>query len=341
MPGEVSPQTPTNIVPPPPQNGGGTPKPVDGVGVGGAIETSVNIAERRKVKRDIRETRRVYDIAAASGATTRTRGARTAGAVLSSPDLPQEVRGLAERLRSLISDNKRKSEDRTKEFDAIRRSIKRSFIGITGLALYIAISADILSIFDAGWIISWAIPIVLFFVARRIGAINKGAERAQKAYAATLRELQLINQRLGTIPGQQQRPVLAGLTEQLQGKVGQYMTRFVLETAGIQGFELIPILDWLPAYTGGVVKVAIDQYNAYQKAQRMLPPLQEAFARLEQLETEEVAALEAQLSEALALYQPEFTERFYVSEEAPRIMDITRPSTRPLEAPLLVPEPAL
>lgn len=320
---------------------GASAKSVGEISGEGIQEAGMNIVESRRMKRDVRETRRVYDTASTSGATTRTQGARTAGAALSLPDLPQEIRGLADRLRSLVSDNKRKSGERAKEFAAIQKAIKRSFIGITGLALYIAIVADILSIFDAGWIISWAIPIVLFFVARRIGTINKGAERAQKAYAATVRELQLINQRLGGIPGQQRRPVLAGLAEQLQGKVGPYMTRFILETAGIQGFELIPILDWLPAYTGGVVKVAIDQYNAYKKAQRMLPPLQTAFARLEQLEAEEVAALETQLREALALYEPELFEQPYMPEVAPRITDIARPSARAFEAPPLVPEPAL
>lgn len=222
----------------------------------------------------------------------------------------QQGVALAERINQLVVANQRGSERHQKEVQELTRMIKRTFILVGITALAIALVADILSIWDCGWIVSWLIPCFTFFMARRIKRINHGAQRIGEAQQRADREVVILQQRLQPALSTRQRSDLLqrSAVRQAVSVASSYITRYVVTELGTQGLELIPALDWLPMYLGSVVKVMLDQYNAYQKARKLLPPLQKTLVIIEQLEAFEISYLTQQLAAFVQVYQQQLSQ---------------------------------
>lgn len=197
---------------------------------------------------------------------------------------------LVQNLQNAQAQYVRNQRERQKQLASIRHDIKKTAIFVFIAAVIVAALADILSLFDVGWIVSWAIPFICWVMVRRITRINKTGDRIAAADVAAQRQLQILRQRL--------RPALQAtgnaqlLTESRLGNVAwktrSYISIFVRDTAITQLVELVPFLDWLPFYIGQVVKVFIDQNIEYQKVRKFLPQLERTFSKLERLEKFEI-----------------------------------------------------
>jgi hypothetical protein len=172
-------------------------------------------------------------------------------------------------------------------------------------AIIVAAIADILSIFDVGWIISWAIPMICWVMVRRIAHINKGGDAIVEANKKAHRQLTILRQRL--------RPALlasggaqflaASTTSELSWKARSYVSTFIRDTAITQIAELVPFLDWLPFYIGQVVKMIVDQNIAYKKVKKLMPNLEHTLQLIDTLEQFELKFQARQLARILQIQQ--------------------------------------
>jgi len=171
---------------------------------------------------------------------------------------------------------------------------KKAFILITVAALSIAALADILSIIDAGWVISWSLPLVTWFIVRRINAMNRSVQNIATAQEPLLREIALIRQRSGSaLVGRGRNDLLTLNPPVITPSLGSYALTFMRDQVISQALECIPIIDWLPMYLGEVVKIIFDQRRAYRRAQAALIPYRqtlELLDRLERFELDEAAS---------------------------------------------------
>lgn len=232
----------------------------------------------------------------------------------------------------------RSQQGREQQVARFKKEIRKTGLMILGAALMVAIVADICDAIDLGWVIAWTLPIISWNLIRRISSINKGGDHITQAIEAAQRTLRITQQRL--------RPALlqSGNGKLLvndaigsvawKGKsyVGRYLRNFVITYI----LELIPILDWLPMYTGGVVKVIIDQNIAYQKVRALIPELQRVNERIDRLEQFEMNIL--LLQEEVTANAPE--NNTPPEEEAPPQESIS-PQVRAQLQDVSSPSPAL
>lgn len=165
--------------------------------------------------------------------------------------------------------------------------------------------SDILSVADLGWMTSWIIPIVSWFMVRSINRINSRSDNIAAAVDIIQQQAQLMTQRL--------RPMLAasGNTQLLaqvhvtavRAKASSYVRTFIRDTIITQLLELIPFVDMLPFYLGQVAKVIIDQNVAYQKAIRLMPQYDQAAQLLTTLERAEIEQYRRQAIQVITRLQ--------------------------------------
>lgn len=213
----------------------------------------------------------------------------------------------------------RNHRDRQKQLAELRRGIKKTMFIIALSALLIATLADILSIFDIGWVVSWAIPPICWVIVRRITQINKNGDAIVKAHTSAQRQLVVLCQRLHVAPS---------AVNVVSWKAKSYVGTFVRDTAITQLFELIPILDWLPTYIGQVVKVIIDQNRAYKQANILIPALERIFQTIEKLEQLELQYQARQITEFIRAQQLiQHSHRRSIAQQSPTVIPALRFAT--------------
>jgi hypothetical protein len=194
--------------------------------------------------------------------------------------------------------HERAAKARREEHEAIRRNIKKTGLLVLGCAITIAVAADILSIVAAGWIISWIIPFISWFMVRRINSIMKSSELIAKATNRLNREATIVRQRVLQVLPAEERARLA-LSEHV-GAVSEraktYVRTWIRDTIIAQLIELIPVVDILPLYLGQVIKMVINQNIEYQKVKKLMPAYERALAQVEGFERMEVEQLNRMLT---------------------------------------------
>lgn len=187
--------------------------------------------------------------------------------------------------------NKRRA--REEKFGHLKAKAQKVLLVLSISVILIAILADILSIFDLGWLISGAITGFGLLIARRINRIEGSVQEIRDAQSEALDELRVLRQQL--------RPHLIenglmGLfasaeTLAIRQQARSYFMRFFRDQAIVQLLELVPIFDLLPGYLGSVVKMLIDQRRAYRKAKEVLVPYRQTLDLLDRLELEAIRAI--------------------------------------------------
>src|ERR1044071_5540299 len=90
---------------------------------------------------------------------------------------PQEATLRINQLQRAAADYDRRRREREQRYERLKSQAKKTFLLVVIFALWIAAVADILSITDVGWVVSWIIPIVSWFIVRRISAINSSVQQ--------------------------------------------------------------------------------------------------------------------------------------------------------------------
>ena len=296
------------------------------------------------VNRNIRKGGRAYEEAAQAAGRGRQGISATLRDLAQIPDLPQEVAAEATRLRQRIVMTQRAATERQHEIQRIRSQIKKTMLLVFAVAFLVAGIADLLSIADLGWLADIVILPVTYVIAKRTTRINKGGDMAIAAQAVANKSITTLQQRLSSAIVEANRTDLSGaLVSQRIANIGvrfsSYMRNFVLVSFGVQGVELIPIIDWLPCYIGQIAKLMFDQYQAYRISAQFIPPLQQAYALLEKLELFELETMSRPLEELIVMYQEEELAAQEAAEESeaqyPERQDMqdVRPSFQPSYAP--------
>ena len=215
-------------------------------------------------------------------ATLNAQTQQIAGLGVSSPET-------LKRVQRLTITYGRQSEGREKTYIRLSRQAKKAALLIVVVALIVAGLADILSIIDFGWLVSWSLPILTWFIVRRIRKINHSVDLIKTAQQAALAELRLLRQRLRPALASTGRAQLFVAADSLAIKMAttSYIRTFVRDQIIAQVVELIPVVDILPLYLGSVVKILIDQRKAYRQAKEALGPYRQTLdllARLEQFD---------------------------------------------------------
>ena len=208
-------------------------------------------------------------------------------------------------LRRAQTQFERNSTARTEIEKKLANNIKKTILIVFISAVCVAALADILSIIDFGWLVSWTIPMIVWTMARRVTAINAGGDAIVAAHTSAQRQLTLLQQRL--------RPAMqsSGNTGLLVStKVGSlvfagksYVSTFARDTIITQLIELIPIIDVLPLYIGQVVKVFVDQNISYQKVKKLMPHLQYVHQQIDRLEQFEIQYMARQIATVVRAQQ--------------------------------------
>ena len=182
------------------------------------------------------------------------------------------------------------SQQRDTEYQSLKRGIRNAALVIVIIALSLAALCDILSVFDLGWIVSWTIPVVAWFITRRINGILHTSTRARQAMQRLQQEERVVRQRLIQALPTKERSLLPQRAPQLviSSAATSYVARFIRDTFVVQGIELIPIVDILPLYLGQVVKMIIDQRREARKAHTLLAQYTQVRISLEALEHIEI-----------------------------------------------------
>jgi hypothetical protein len=200
----------------------------------------------------------------------------------------------------------RRQQEREKTYARLKSQARKTFFLVIALALLVAGIADVLSIIDLGWVVSWLIPIISWFIVRRISAINQSVDHIKSAQQDALKELRIMRQRLrpALLASNQYQLFATAETLEIRQAVGSYARTFFRDTIITQLVELIPGIDVLPMYLGQVVKVINDQRKAYHTAQEVLVPYRQTLDLLLQLEHFEVQGVAQPALAAAATYQP-------------------------------------
>lgn len=177
----------------------------------------------------------------------------------------------------------RQSHDaRETQYESFGSRIRRSGMLVIVGVLAVAGIADLLSLIDVGWVASWLIPIVSWFIVRRVTGMRTVTSDIAGAQQEATHQIRILRQRLGMASSD-----LPSLNEQAKS----YVVTFVSTQLVAQSLELIPVLDWLPMYLGSVVKILFDQHKAYRTAQAALALHRQTLDALIQLEEAEVTGI--------------------------------------------------
>lgn len=165
---------------------------------------------------------------------------------------------------------------------------------MVGCVLLIAAFCDLLSIVDAGWVVSWTIPIISWFMVRRINSIMKSSELIAKATNRLAREAALARQRVMQIlpPTERGRVAASERVSAVSEQAKSYVRTWIRDSVITQLIELVPVVDILPLYLGQVVKMIINQNIEYQKVKKLMPAYESILARTDALERMEIEQLE-------------------------------------------------
>ncbi|HXK36258.1 MAG TPA: hypothetical protein VJ553_01645 [Candidatus Paceibacterota bacterium] len=183
----------------------------------------------------------------------------------------------------------RQSREREEERRNLHRQTRRTSLFLFLGALLIAGFADLLSIVDAGWLISWAIPLICVFIARRIDRINRGVEAIHKARERYEKEYRALLERLGPALRDPGAPKVEPIPNTVAYRYKAYIRTFIAETVAVQIAELVPVIDALPMYLGQVVRVVLKQYTAHRNARLAFAgydPVVDALARYQRFEVQ-------------------------------------------------------
>ncbi len=191
-----------------------------------------------------------------------------------------------QRLQQTAHHYRQRQEEREQTYARLKGQAKKTFILIVIFALLIAAVADILSIVDLGWLISWFLPIVCWFMVRRINGINRSVQQIKNAQWAALGDLRLLRQQLrpALVASGQMQLFLTAESLEIRQAARNYVATFIRDEVITQLIELIPGVDILPLYLAEVVKVIIDQRRAYRRAKEVLVPYRKILDLVTQLE---------------------------------------------------------
>lgn len=197
------------------------------------------------------------------------------------------------RAAALVRQYERAQKDREQQYQALKARARKTMILVAVAALFVAGVADILSLLDFGWVVSWSIPLITWTIVRRIGVMDRSVQAISEAQNTALQKAKVMRQRLRPQLAAQGKLRLFISIESLEAKqvVRSYVSAFIRDTVITQIAELIPVVDWLPLYLGQVVKLMIDERRAYRQTQDALQSYRQALDLLAQLELFEVGAL--------------------------------------------------
>lgn len=189
----------------------------------------------------------------------------------------------------------RSSRARTEQYGRFRKGIRKAgFLIVFGILLIAAI-ADLLSIFDVGWILAWSIPLIAGFMVKRINRIQETTEHIARANTEISRHVHILQQRLrGSLAASGNAHLAHARSETLARRNRSYLGVFLRDTVITQLLELIPIVDILPLYLGQVAKMIINQGAAYRQARLSLIVYEQSSQLADHLEEFEVSLLAAQ-----------------------------------------------
>ncbi len=227
--------------------------------------------------------------------------ARSGGLRRNSGSLTPNARTVLQRMQTAQVVADRSGKRRSAELAAIRRNIKKTGWLVVVCVVFLAAIADLLSLADLGWVVSWTIPIVSWFMVRRINGIMKSSERIANATNALVRETAIIRQRvLQLLPPAERGKLIA--TERvgvISEKARSYVRTWIRDSVITQLIELIPVVDMLPLYLGQIVKMIVNQNIEYQKVRKLMPAYERALAQATELEQAEIAQLDRLLATLL------------------------------------------
>lgn len=207
------------------------------------------------------------------------------------------AQAMLERFQMAQATYRRNHEQRQEERKTLSKDIRKTFFLIIISAVAIAGIADLLSLADLGWIVSWVIPAITWFLARRIRTIEKGSESIAKATQRAERQLTILQQRLRPVFGSRVGGSRIGIAF---AQARSYMVTYIRDTIIAQLLELIPVVDMLPLYLGQVIKMVVEQNIAYQKALKLMPVYDQLITDIDRLERMELAHLGTLANAALA-----------------------------------------
>lgn len=251
-------------------------------------------------------------LAAAAGQSSASAGpGRTQRVGITSPSVgvsaatSARMRVSLESLRQAQAQFERNSTARADLEKKLANNIKKTLILVFISAVCVAALADILSIFDLGWIVSWTIPMVVWAMVRRVTAINNGGDAIVAAHRSAKRQLTVLQQRLQPVLRSPEgiRALAASKTGDMVFAGKSYAMTFVRDTIITQLIELVPVIDMLPFYIGQVVKVFVDQNIAYQKVKELLPQLQHVHQQINGLEHFEIQHMANQIATVVRAQQ--------------------------------------
>ncbi len=196
-----------------------------------------------------------------------------------------QLRAAARQLTSARQQYVRASRARQESSATFARRISSASLAIVIAIIAIALIADILSIFDLGWLISWALAICTWYIGRRITVIRQiSAELTTASTNAYQQTARLIAQLRPIAITAGRAALVAPPSKPLLVATRSYLTTYLRDTVVAQLIELIPVIDILPFYLGGAVKILVNQRQAHREAQRALQQYQQLSARLDALE---------------------------------------------------------
>lgn len=183
--------------------------------------------------------------------------------------------------------------EREEVYTTLQSQAKKTMLLVAIGALAVAGLADLLSIIDIGWVISWTIPMVTWMIVRRVGTIDRSVQAIAIAQQQALTQLRLLRQRLRPQLAASGRlhVFIAAESLQITHAARSYVSTFIRDTFLTQITELVPVLNWLPLYVGQVVKLMIDERTSYRRARAILVPYRQTLDLLTQLELFEIETL--------------------------------------------------
>ncbi len=224
----------------------------------------------------------------------------------------------------------RRQADRETRYAALGAQAKQAAMAVVITALIIAGLADILSLIDLGWLISWALPLVTWVIVRRIRAMDNSLDAVKSAHQDVITELRILRQRIGpSLSVSQSQAVMAATSFTVGNAAGSYVRTFVRDQIIAQLVELIPVIDILPLYLGSVVKTLIDQRTAYRRVQEAMIPYRAALDLLDRLEALDV---EIKIVGAASVNPERPTQPAVVRPTPAPVRDINIPAAAPVPA---------
>ena len=211
----------------------------------------------------------------------------------------KNIEALFKKLQKTQRDFSKNAKIRQEEQNSILRDVQKTGFTLLAVILFIAGVADLLSIADLGWLISWLIPLTSWIMVRRINAIRKVPQKISGVAERLYRQQDIVRQRLTPLLRPQEQALLATYLrrDEILTNTKSYVTTFIRDTIIVQLVELIPGVDAvLPMYLAGVVKLILNQNAEYQKAQLVIAPYQKLLDTVTSLERLEIEKLSQQLT---------------------------------------------